>query len=399
MVYAFWKHCNTVADRVDYYCKLLFKLNLSQNDLDDIVHMWDNLVEKSDSEFDTPSTYPTTHRVCLEEHNYSKKCIADYDSETLSATSSLDYEICRISNFDNIISPPSPPEIVNPSSSNKQVLNWLSRSSKFSRYNFSDSEDDLPLLDRLKKTNKVCITSNIVFNPARPKSVSVLPKRQVRPAGRKKIVSKRQTSKKVSDAEENSFEKLLLVTKEEILENSYRSPSNNISNNKHNTMNDPRDLPPLLKNQDEVDETKKIKLPRKRGRKPSNKTTSNKNRTIELMNQIRASFQQHKTLVEEKSSFISPSTCVKCETHDSEDSEGPPELEWQGVCGYNPKIPTIHETFSMATKKNKISPVKEITETPKKTAEAQSRSSQNEETVEFHIEPFLSVSWLFLFVV
>lgn len=366
MVYAFWKHCNTVSGRVDYYCKLLVKQNLDQNDLDDIIHMWDNLVHKSDSQYYTLSNCsPTPNRMYLEDHNYSKKCIADdlsdNDSDTLSATSSMDHEICRISNLDNIISPPSPPDIVNPSRSEYNFLSIIPEqiSDPFSGLGFSDSEDDLPLLDRIllidkksDKTNKICIASNIGLNSS----------------------SKRQ-----------------VCHKKDIVKNPCRGRSKNI---RHNIMS-----PPLLKNQDEVDDKKVgLKVPAKRGRKPKNyKTSVAKQRTIELLDKIRTSSQHnteqtHDPPVEGKSTSITSNICV---TQDSEDSEGPPELEWQGVCGYNPEIPTIQATFSVTddssvpVKKRKVGSFKCADE-----AET-SLSSQSEETLELHIEPFLSVSCFF----
>lgn len=365
MVYAFWKHCNTVSGRVDYYCRWLVKLKLDQNDLDDIVHMWDNLISKSDLEYDETSSDSTSLMIYLEDHNYSKNCIgnnnSDAISDTLSATSLLDPEICRTLN--NVMSPPSPSQIVNTSSSDKPDYHFLSKTPEpISRLDSSDSEDDLSLLDRKAadrkndQTNKICIMSNIVLNSPSPETASVLPKRRRRSAKRINKVPV-SSEKKQTNADESSFEKRLLVTIEEIVKNPCSGPFN-ISMNNPTDLNSPdddfveTDSPPVIEN-----------------------------------------------------SSITPNICIESEMHDSEDSEGPPDLEWQGICGYNPIIPIIQQVFSMAddslvaVKKRKDSPVKcgdKAGETLKKTPELEtSKSSENEEVVEFHIEPFFSVSWLF----
>lgn len=427
MVYAFWKHCNTVSGRVDYYCRLLVKLKLDQNDLDDIVHMWDNLIPKSDLEYDETSSDSTPLMIYLEDHNYLKNCIgsnnSDAISDTLSATSLLDPEICRTLN--NIMSPPSPSQIVNPSSSDKPDYHFLSQTPEpISRLDSSDNEDDLSLLDIIAadrkndQTNKICIMSNIVLNSPSPETASVLPKRRGRSAERINEVPV-SSEKKQTNADESSFKKRLLVTIEEMVKNPCSGPSNN-------SMNNTTDLnsPPLLKNQKEVG----LKLSCKRRGRRSNKKSASKT----FLDKIRASFQRNvdqlneteteslikKTPVSEDDDFvetdsppvienssITPNICIESETHDSEDSEGPPDLEWQGICGYNPIIPIIQQVFSMAddslvdVKKRKDSPVKcgdKAGETLKKTPELEtSKSNENKEVVKFHIEPFLSVSWLF----
>lgn len=343
MVYAFWKHCNTVSGRVDYYCRWLVKLKLDQNDLDDIVHMWDNLIPKSDLEYDETSSDSTSLMIYWEDHNYSKNCIgnnnSDAISDTLSATSLLDPEICRTLN--NVMSPPSPSQIVNTSSSDKPDYHFLSKTPEpISRLDSSDSEDDLSLLDRKAadrkndQTNKICIMSNIVLNSPSPETAGL--KLSWKRRGRQS--NKKSTSKTFLDKIRASFQcnTELLIKKTPAREDDDFVET---------------DSPPVIEN-----------------------------------------------------SSITPNICIESETHDSEDSEGPPDLEWQGICGYNPIIPIIQQVFSMAddslvaVKKRKDSPVKcgEAGETLKKTPELEtSKSSENEEVVEFHIEPFLSVSWLF----